>query len=95
VKVTLSEKLPPPLNWENLVSLIGQANADLARYDGFLHGIINPEIMLSPLTLQEAVLSSRIEGTQASLSEVLQHEAGERFEENKERDIQEIIRATA
>jgi Fic family protein len=91
VKVTLSEKLPPPLNWENLVSLIGQANADLARYDGFLHGIINPEIMLSPLTLQEAVLSSRIEGTQASLSEVLQHEAGERFEENKERDIQEII----
>ena len=47
--------------------------------------------MLSPLTLQEAVLSSRIEGTQASLAEVLQHEAGERFEENKERDIQEII----
>lgn len=91
MKPALLKKLPPTLDWASLVSLIGQANAGLARYDGLLHGIINPEILLSPLTLQEAVLSSRIEGTQASLAEVLQHEAGERFEEMKERDIQEII----
>ena len=91
MKHVLLKKLPPALDWASLVPLIGKANAGLARYDGLLHGIINPEILLSPLTLQEAVLSSRIEGTQASLAEVLQHEAGKRFEEMKERDIQEII----
>ncbi len=90
-KNALSGRFPPDLDWVDLISIIGKANAVLARYDGLLQGIINPEILLAPLTLQEAVLSSRIEGTQASLSEVLKHEAGERFEERKEQDIQEIV----
>jgi len=63
------------IEWEMHVSLIGKANAALARYDGILLSIINPQIFLSPLTTQEAVLSSRIEGTQASLEDVLQYEA--------------------
>lgn len=53
--------------------------------------MINPGVLLSPLTRQEAVLSSRIEGTIATLEEVLEHEAGQRFEKNKEDDIQEIL----
>jgi len=53
--------------------------------------MVNLQILLSPLTLREAVLSSRIEGTQASLTEVLQHEAGEKLPERTERDIKEII----
>ncbi len=56
--------------------LVGQANAALARYDGLLQGIPNPAVMLSPLTTQEAVLSSKIEGTQATVDEVLEQEAG-------------------
>ena len=43
---------------------VGLANAALARYDGLLQSVINPGVMLSPLTNREAVLSSRIEGTQ-------------------------------
>ena len=57
------------------MTLIGQANAALARYDGMLQSIVNPAVLLSPLTIQEAVLSSRIEGTQASIEEVLEFEA--------------------
>ena len=64
------------LDWRRLLPLVGQANAALARYDGLLQGIPNPAVMLSPLTHQEAVLSSRIEGTQATVEEVLEHEAG-------------------
>ena len=79
------------LNWEKLIPLMSKANISLARYDGTLEGIINSAVLLSPITVREAVLSSRIEGTQASLVDVLQHEAGEGFEEDKERDIQEII----
>ena len=44
------------------------------------------------MTTQEAVLSSKIEGTQATLGDVLQFEAGELFpdDEEKRRDIDEI-----
>jgi len=72
----IPDRLPlDTIDWEMHVSLIGKANAALARYDGILLGIVNPQILLSPLTTREAVLSSRIEGTQASLEEVLQYEA--------------------
>ena len=78
------------LDWRQLLPLVGQANAALARYDGLLAGIPNPAVMLSPLTTQEAVLSSRIEGTQATVDEVLEQEAGLLKEGEKFKDIQEI-----
>lgn len=78
--------------WEPLIPLIGQANRALARYDGILHGLRNPNVLLAPLTTQEAVLSSKIEGTRATLGEVLKHEAGEEpKDEEKREDIHEII----
>ena len=78
------------LDWRQLLPLVGQANAALARYDGLLAGIPNPAVMLSPLTTQEAVLSSKIEGTQATVDEVLEQEAGLLKEGEKFKDIQEI-----
>ncbi len=63
------------LKWESFVHLIGKANAEIARFDGLLQTIPNPSVLLSPLTTNEAVLSSRIEGTQATLKEVLEFEA--------------------
>jgi len=81
----------PKLQWESLIRLIGPANAALARYDGILQGIINPAVLLSPLRTQEAVLSSRIEGTQATLKEVLVFEASHELKPEKAQDIQEII----
>lgn len=74
-----------------LISLVGEANAALARYDGLLMAMINPAVMLSPLTNQEAVLSSKIEGTQATVEEVLEHEAGQEYDEHKSNDIHEIL----
>ncbi len=78
------------LDYRRLLPLVGQANAELARYDGLLQGIPNPAVMLSPLTTQEAVLSSKIEGTQATVDEVLEQEAGLLKEGEKFKDIQEI-----
>lgn len=79
------------LDHGRLIALVGKANAALARYDGLLQGIINPAVLLSPLTTQEAVLSSKIEGTQATLDEVLEREAGQSFSPEKNQDIQEIV----
>ena len=78
------------LDYRLLLPLVGQANAALARYDGLLQGIPNPAVMLSPLTTQEAVLSSKIEGTQATVDEVLEQEAGLIKAGEKYKDIQEI-----
>jgi Fic family protein len=78
------------LDFRRLLPLVGQANAALARYDGLLQGIPNPAVMLSPLTTQEAVLSSKIEGTQATVDEVLEQEAGLLKKGEKFEDIQEI-----
>lgn len=79
------------LDHGRLLGLVGRANAALARYDGLLQGIVNPAVLLSPLTTREAVLSSKIEGTQATLDEVLEHEAGQTFSVEKNQDIQEIV----
>lgn len=87
------ERLPiGSLDKSALFTAVGEANAALARYDGLLTGMVNPAVMLSPLTHQEAVLSSKIEGTQATVEEVLEYEAGdEGQDEGKRRDIQEIL----
>ena len=89
----IPRKLPRSgLAWESLIPQIGAANRALAHYDGVLRAVPNPGILLSPLTTQEAVLSSRIEGTRATLGEVLKFEAGEEVpEEQKRLDIQEIV----
>ena len=79
------------LDLARLISHIGPANAALARYDGLLQSVINPNVMLSPLTNREAVLSSKIEGTQATVDEVLEFEAGLEFDDEKKHDIQEIV----
>jgi len=86
-------KFPPiNLDWQKLIPLLGPASAALARYDGILGAIPSPAVLLSPLSTQEAVLSSRIEGTQATMGEVLEFEAGQApvLEERRE-DIHEIL----
>ncbi|MFC1921408.1 Fic family protein [Chloroflexota bacterium] len=89
----IPEKLPvTSIDWESLIALIGKANRELARYDGILSVMPNPGVLLTPLTTQEAVLSSKIEGTQATFGEVLRFEAGEAPpEESRRLDIEEII----
>ena len=78
------------LDWAALVPRIGQANAALARYDGLLQSVPSPDLLLAPLTTQEAVLSSRIEGTQATLEDVLEHERRPEASP-KAADVQEVL----
>jgi Fic family protein len=86
-------KFPPvAIEWTELIPLLGPAAAAVARYDGLLEAIPNSEVLLSPLRTQEAVLSSRIEGTQATMGEVLEFEAGEEVASPERRaDIQEVL----
>jgi len=89
--------IPQPLpieeiDWKALIPHIGRTNRALAHYDGVLLGVPNPEVLLAPLTTEEAVLSSRLEGTQATLGEVYRFEAGESPQtESRRQDINEIL----
>ncbi len=82
---------PENINIASIAALIGRANASLSRYDGLLESLVNPDVMLSPLVMKEAELSSRIEGTIATANEVYQQRAGEKFDPKKSADIQEIL----
>lgn len=88
-------KFPPTeLNWAQLIPLIGPANARLARYDGLLLAIPNADILLTQVVLQEAVLSTRIEGTNVTLGEVLEIEASGQtaaFAQAKVDDASEVL----
>ena len=91
----IPKKFPPEkIEWKEIIPLIGMANSAIARFDGMLQGLVNPSVLLSPLTTKEAVLSSRIEGTQATLEEVMQEEAGftdKKISSSLKEDIKEII----
>ena len=79
------------IDWPNLIGLIAEANAALARYDGLLESIPDSEVLLSPLMTQEAVLSSKIEGTITTLEEVLEFEVDPNITKGKEADIKEVL----
>ena len=66
---------PDSLDHARLLPELLLATEALARYDQALQGMHNSEIFLAPLRGQEAVISSRMEGTISTLDEILQVEA--------------------
>ena len=66
---------PGNLDYERLIIPLRRAATALARYDTILSTLHNKDLLLAPLRSQEAVVSSRIEGTVATLDEVLKLEA--------------------
>ena len=84
---------PERVNLAALVPNIGRAQAALARYDGLLAAVPNARLLFAPLTIQEAVVSSKIEGTQVTMGEVLEADAdGGALELSVEKraDIEEV-----
>jgi Fic family protein len=69
--------LPPALAWSaGLVSALSRADLAVGRLAGEGQRLPNPHLLIRPFVRREAVLSSRIEGTQATLGELLAAEAG-------------------
>jgi len=91
MKPYIPQKLPlDNIDWVDLIDDISKANRALAKYDGYLQIIPNKELLLAPLTIKEAVLSSKIEGTQATFEDVLNYEANPKKVSNYD-DIEEVI----
>ncbi|MFH1738167.1 MAG: Fic family protein [bacterium] len=83
--------LPPTLNLDagGLVSELSAADRALGQLAGVGQTLPNPHLLIGPFMKREAVLSSRIEGTQASLSDLFLFEAASSAKP-KAPDVQEI-----
>jgi Fic family protein len=82
--------LPPVITYDaKLVSLLDQASRLLGELSGTGRLLPNPHLLISPYIRREAVSSSRIEGTQASLSDLFFFEAAE-SEEPEVPDVREV-----
>lgn len=82
--------LPPVIDYSPaLVRLLSVADAALSELSGLGRVLPNPRLLIAPYVRREAVLSSRIEGTHASLSDLLADEAGQAFLADAD-DVREV-----
>lgn len=82
--------LPPEITWTpRVVRALSHADRLLGRLAGEGRRLPNPHLLIRPFVQREAVYSSRIEGTQATLGELLAAEAGVSPERSPE-DLREV-----
>src|SRR6266487_4781629 len=92
-KAFVPKPLPPnpPVQLSNeMLQLLSQADRALGRLDGASEILPNVDLFVAMYVSKEAVLSSQIEGTQASLIYVLAFEADAAVPENPQ-DIEEVV----
>ncbi len=83
--------LPPVLNWnESLVNSLSEADRAVGKLAGLSRDLPNPHLLIIPFMHSEAVLSSRIEGTQATISDVYKYETGQLSLFKDDKDISDV-----
>lgn len=71
----IPDPLPPDLQWtDELVKALSEADRAIGELAGLGRTVANPALLIQPFVRREAVLSSRIEGTQASINDLYQYE---------------------
>ena len=86
----LPAPLPPVLDWTpRLIRVLSDADRLIGRLAGEGGRLPNPHVLMRPFVRREAVLSSKIEGTQATLGELLASEAGAVVDRSPE-DLREV-----
>jgi len=82
--------LPPKINYSrDFVFLLSEGDRLLGELSGIGRLIPNPYLLIAPYIRREAISSSRIEGTQASLNDLFLFEAG-KIEKLKMSDVHEV-----
>ena len=83
--------LPPALTYDHqLVLSLSRADAALSELAGLGRHLPNPHLLIAPYVRREAVLSSRIEGTKASLSDLLIDEMEQPKQRTDVDDVQDV-----
>lgn len=83
--------LPPAIDYDSeLVLALSRADGALSELSGLGRQLPDPHLLIAPYLRQEAVLSSRIEGTVTTLSELLIDQAGGATTERERDDLREV-----
>ena len=88
------DAFPPEVDWARLAAAIGESSRALSSYAGLLQGMPDTDMLLASLTTHEATSSSRIEGTNITMSEALEIQAaagGGNFSPDKKSDTEEVF----
>lgn len=86
--------LPLKINYdEELIKLLAEAVLSVGSLSAMGKQLKNPHLMIKPYLRKEAVLSSKIEGTKTSLSEVFLHEKVREIESPDMTDVLNYIKA--
>ena len=81
----------PPLDFSDpLLSLLSQADRALARLDGITYALPSPDLFLKMYIRKEALLSTQIEGTQATFKGVIAYEA-DLSSSDDPKEVKEVI----
>jgi Fic family protein len=75
---------------QEMWNLLSQADRALGRLDGATDALPNPDLFVFMYVRKEAVLSSQIEGTQASLIDVLEFES-KALEPDNPQEVAEVV----
>jgi len=91
---------PTNLGYEELLGPLEEAAASLARYDAKMSSMVNGELFLAPLRRQDAVSSSRMEGTISTIEDLYRLEAeedagGDPFHEARNDDVETYLYSRA
>jgi len=93
-KVFIPNKLPIKIKYtEKIIKKIEIANNYLGKLSGLVNNLPNPDLFLKPYLKKEAVLSSRIEGTRSSLSDVLKSDLDKKHLNNDLKEVLNYIKA--
>lgn len=82
---------PQHIDLVKIMPALINASSAIARYDQMLKNMHNNDILLAPLRNQEAVISSRMEGTISTMDEIMQYEADYAADEYAEHIRTDII----
>lgn len=80
---------PPIIIMVDLQNLLSKADMSIARLDGMGHVLPNANLFIAMYVKKEALLSSQIEGTQASLEDLFEFESGEKLKNIN--DVAEVV----
>jgi len=75
---------------KEIVKLLSEASLSLGNLSEAGRNLPNPHLLIMPYLKKEAVLSSKIEGTKTTLSELFRHEA-EKSKWTSDEDLQEVV----
>lgn len=87
----LPAPLPPAVKWtDELTSALSEAERELSKLTTLASGFPFPKLLAQPFIRREAVLSSRIEGTRASLVDLYHYESAQLSFLEPDDDVREV-----